>query len=230
MTAKTPVTRQLGFVALIAADGKVDKAWTLAVKSVSGLRDLLRAMPLIRDPNQRAALYPKVEPLLAGLPKELAPAASNGKSTLGRYVRIELPGKRRTLTLAEVEVLSDGRNIAPRGKATQKNTAYGGDAHRAIDGNTSGTFGAGGQTHTEENTANPWWQVDLGGEVPIDSIVVWNRTDDGLGKRLEGFTLKVLDTQSQGRLREEEAAGPDRQGAPTKSAAKRRSVSSAAPP
>ena len=30
-------------------------------------------MPLIRDPGQRASLYPKVEPLLAGLPKELAP-------------------------------------------------------------------------------------------------------------------------------------------------------------
>ena len=28
--AKLPVTRQLGFVALIAADGSVDKAWALA--------------------------------------------------------------------------------------------------------------------------------------------------------------------------------------------------------
>jgi len=191
--SKTPVTRQLGFVALVAADGNVDKAWTLAMKSVAGLRDLLRAMPLIRDPNQRAELYPKVEPLLAGLPKELASAQSNGKSTRGRYVRIELPGKRRTLTLAEVEVFSDGRNIAPRGKATQKNTSAGGDAHRAIDGNTNASYNAGGQTHTQENTANPWWQVDLGGEVPIDSIIVWNRTDGGLGKRLDGFTLRVLD-------------------------------------
>jgi putative heme-binding domain-containing protein len=191
--SKLPVTRQLGFVALIAADGSVDKAWALALKSVSGLRDLLRAMPLLRDPNQRAELYPKVEPLLAGLPKELAAASGQGKSTLGRYVRIELPGKRRTLTLAEVEVISDGRNLAPRGKATQKNTTHGGEARKAIDGNTSGSFGSGGQTHTEENTANPWWQVDLGSEIPIAAIVVWNRTDDGLGKRLDGFTLKVLD-------------------------------------
>src|SRR5262249_34840369 len=49
--AKLPVTRQLGFVALIAADGNADRAWTLAAKSVSGLRDLLRAMPLLRDPT-----------------------------------------------------------------------------------------------------------------------------------------------------------------------------------
>jgi putative heme-binding domain-containing protein len=190
--ANLPVTRQLGFVALIAADGNIEKAWTLAGKSVAGLRDLLRAMPLIRDPGAKAALYPKVEPLLAGLPKELA-GPRNGKSMLGRYVRIELPGRRKTLTLAEVEVFSDGHNVAPRGKASQKNTAYGGDARRAIDGNTSGNYGAGGQTHTAENTSNPWWQVDLGGEFAIDSIVVWNRTDDGLGNRLNGFTLKVLD-------------------------------------
>ncbi|MHB1422711.1 MAG: PVC-type heme-binding CxxCH protein [Gemmataceae bacterium] len=193
--ANLPVTRQLGFVALIAADGAVDKSWALAVTSATRLRDLVRAMPLLRDPDQKAALYPKIELLLQGLPKELAAATGDGKSVLGRYVRIELPGRRRTLTLAEVEVFSNGSNIAPRGKASQKNTAYDSDARKAIDGNTSGSFSAGGQTHTVENTANPWWQVDLGGEFPIDSIVVWNRTDDDLGKRLNGFTLRVLDKE-----------------------------------
>src|SRR5205807_559908 len=105
--AKQPVSRQLGFVALIAADGNVDKAWALGTESLRNLQDLLGAMPLLRDPTQRAALYPKVLPLLDGLPKQLA-AASGGKATIGRYVRIELPGRRRTLTLAEVEVSSDG--------------------------------------------------------------------------------------------------------------------------
>ncbi|HEY7157121.1 MAG TPA: PVC-type heme-binding CxxCH protein [Gemmataceae bacterium] len=191
--AKLPVTRQLGFVALFAADGSIDKAWALGTKSVTGLRDLLLAMPLVRDAGQKVALYPKVEPLLSGLPKELAAAVKDGKTVRGRYVRIELPGRRKTLTLAEVQVLSDGQNIATRGKAMQKNTVYGGDARKAIDGNTSGDYGAGGQTHSEEGTSNPWWEVDLGGEAPIDSVVVWNRTDGGLGKRLDGFTLKVLD-------------------------------------
>ncbi len=191
--ANLPVTRQLGFVALIAADGDVEKAWTLAAKSPATLRDLVQAMPLVRDPSQKAALYLKIEPLLAGLPKELTSSASDGKSMLGRYVRIELPGRRRTLTLAEVEVFSDGRNIALRGKASQKNTSNGGDAHRAIDGKTSGNYSDGGQTHTLEDTSNPWWQVDLGGEFPIDSLIVWNRTEGSLGKRLSGFTLKILD-------------------------------------
>ncbi len=46
-SAKQPVTRQLGFVALIAADGNVDGAWTLGVKSLGSLQDLVRAMPLL---------------------------------------------------------------------------------------------------------------------------------------------------------------------------------------
>jgi putative heme-binding domain-containing protein len=191
-SARQPVTRQLGFVALIAADDGIDKAWSLATRSVGGLSDLVSAMPLIRDPGQRAALYPKVEPLLDGLPKELG-IKDHGKTVMGRYVRIELPGKQRTLTLAEVEVFSDGRNVARSGKASQSSTAYGGDASRAIDGNTNGTYGNGGQTHTQEGTQDPWWEVDLGTELPIDRIVVWNRTDGNLGSRLQGFTLQVRD-------------------------------------
>ena len=158
-------------------------------------------MPLIRDPGQRAALYPKVEPLLHGLPKSIAGPKGNGKQVSGRYVRIELPGKQRTLTLAEVEVYSDGKNVARQGKASQKNTAHGGVASKAIDGNKSGSYGDDGQTHTEEDTENPWWEVDLGGElggeIPIDAIHIYNRTDGFLRTRLHGFTLKVLDGRRQ---------------------------------
>ncbi|HEY2146709.1 MAG TPA: HEAT repeat domain-containing protein, partial [Pirellulales bacterium] len=191
--AKQAVTRQLGFVALIAADGKVEPAWTLATKSLRGLQDLVSAMPLLRDPSQRAALYPKVRPLLDEFPKELAPERG-GSSTIGRYVRIELPGRARTLTLAEVEVFSNGRNVARQGKAQQSSTDFGGDAGHAIDGNTDGSYAAGGQTHTRENERNPWWEIDLGAELPIESIAVFNRTDDEFGRRLDGFTLKVLDS------------------------------------
>ena len=187
-----PVTRQLGYLALIAADGGVDRAWALASKSAGSLRDLVDAMPSIRDPGQRSALYPRVLPLLDGLPKSLGGGTKTSKGTEGRFVRIELRG-RRTLTLAEVEVYSDGRNIAPLGKATQKNTAYNGPAERAIDGNKNGSYGEGGQTHTQENTTNPWWEVDLGADYPIDSIVVWNRTDAELHTRLNRYTIKVLD-------------------------------------
>src|SRR2546425_649168 len=99
--------------------------------------------------------------ILCGCSRAVARLSSRG------CVRIELAG-RRTLTLAEVEVYSNGRNVARQGKASQKNTAYGADASRAIDGNTSGSYGHGGQTHTSENTLDPWWELDLGAEYPID--------------------------------------------------------------
>src|SRR5262249_49364325 len=68
-----------------------------------------------------------------------------------------------------------------------------GTANKAIDGNRSGAFNDGGQTHTREGTDNPWWEVDLGREVSIESIAIYNRTDGNLSTRLKGYTLKILD-------------------------------------
>ncbi|MBI3837203.1 MAG: HEAT repeat domain-containing protein [Planctomycetia bacterium] len=194
-SARQPILRQIGYVSLINVDKSADKAWKLANRSVASLHDFVDAMPLIADASVRASLYPRIEPLLAGLPNSLA-TPDKPKSAAGRYVRIELP-RNGTLTLAEVEVTSGGRNVARQGKASQKNTSSGGEAGHAIDGNTKGDYGAGGQTHTEENTPNPWWEVDLGAEMPIDSIAVFNRTEGYLGNRLKGFTLKVLDKDRQ---------------------------------
>jgi putative heme-binding domain-containing protein len=193
----TPTTRQMGYVALIAADGDVEKAWTTATKSVSALTDFVNAAPMVRDPAARGALYPKVKSLLTGLPPELAKLVANEKGTKGRFVRVELPGKQKTLTLAEVQVFSDGVNVALKGKASQSSTGAGGAAGRAIDGNTSGTYTDGSSTHTQEGTDDPWWEVDLGREFPIEQIVVWNRTDSALGNRLNNFTLRVLDDKKQ---------------------------------
>jgi putative heme-binding domain-containing protein len=190
-SAGRSITRQLGFLALIAADGGVDKVWALASKSVDSLANLVAAMPAIRDPGQRAALYPKVLPLLEGQPQPVDGSSKTSTGIAGRYVRIELKG-RRTLTLAEVEILSDGRNIARTGKAKQQSTDYGGVADRAIDGNKSGNYGNGGQTHTRENVRNPWWEVDLGDEFPIDAVAIWNRTEDDYYKRLDHYAIKIL--------------------------------------
>jgi putative heme-binding domain-containing protein len=188
-TAKQPIFRQIGYVSLVNVDGDAAQAWDLAISDAKRLQDFLAAMPLIPDASIRATLYDKVEPLLHGLPKELEGKTSKG--TEGRYVRVELPG-RGTLTLAEVEVYSGDQNVARRGRASQKNTAHGGTAERAIDGKTDGAYGSGTQTHSEENTGKPYWEVDLGELVPIDRIVIYNRTDDSLGDRLNGFTIKVL--------------------------------------
>jgi uncharacterized cupredoxin-like copper-binding protein len=91
--------------------------------------------------------------------------------------------------------MSGGKNIAPTGTAKQISTGAGGEASRAIDGNKSGVFGDGGQTHTAENINRPWWELDLKSEQPVESITVYNRTEsDGVYvKRLDGFTVTVLD-------------------------------------
>jgi len=190
--AALPIVRQIGFVALIVADGNVNEAWQLAQQSAPRMLDLISAMRLIPDPNVKVTLYPKVAPLLnetAALP----PSDGAHPPRFGRYVRITLPGA-RTLTLAEVEVYAGGKNVARGGTASQINTAAGGEASRGIDGNTSPNYGDHGQTHTNQNVQNPWWEVDLRREHPIESIVVFNR-GEGLESRLEGFTLRVLDAQ-----------------------------------
>jgi hypothetical protein len=77
-----------------------------------------------------------------------APAAALVTGKPARFVRIELPGDKRILTLAEVEVFSAGRNIAAGGKATQSSTNGDAAASAAIDGNKHPNWEKGGQTHT----------------------------------------------------------------------------------
>ncbi|MFN0021101.1 MAG: PVC-type heme-binding CxxCH protein [Pirellulaceae bacterium] len=205
-SARQPILRQIGFVSLINVDGNADKAWALAQTNAKALQDFVAATPLVSDPGLRASLYPRIELLLTGLPEKLA-TGKKGNGTSGRYVRVELVGN-QTLTLAEVEVYSDGASVARGKKATQKNTSHGGEAARGVDGNTNDSYGGGGQTHSEENTANPWWEVDLGEETPIDSIVIFNRNDGGLSQRLNNFTLKVLDSARSEVWKQEKLPAP----------------------
>ncbi len=111
-----------------------------------------------------------------------------------RYVRISLSGPKRVLTLAEVEVMSGGKNVAPEGKASQSSVGSGGVPERAIDGNKSPDFSAKGQTHTQEGLdAEPWWELDIGSLRPIASVQIWNR--EGFVERLKGFRLELLDAE-----------------------------------
>ena len=47
-TGRTTTTRQMGYVALVAADGDVEKAWAQAVKSAPALQDFVSAAPMVR--------------------------------------------------------------------------------------------------------------------------------------------------------------------------------------
>ncbi len=118
------------------------------------------------------------------------PAAAKGP--VARFVRIELPGKQKTLQLAEVEVFSGGKNVARAGVATQSGTYADAEASRAIDGNTAGEYEKGSVAHAAEGD-DRWWEVDLKTDHTIDRITLWNRTE--LPERLKGFRVVALDAQ-----------------------------------
>ena len=186
-------TRAATWASLALVDGSFDALWQTASSKPSSLADLLAGIPLVSDPDFRAKAYGLVRPVVSGESKLVTDASKKGGA---RYVRIELP-RRGTLTLAEVEVWSGGQNVARRGKASQSTTGNSGDAAHAIDGNNDGSFGSGSQTHSVENDRNPWWEVDLGSEQPVEAVSVWNRTEGDLGQRLNGFNLTLLDAARQ---------------------------------
>ena len=62
--SESPLGRQAGYSALVTADGSIDKVWSAVESESARLTDLLLSIPLIRDNNLRAGLYPKLRPLL----------------------------------------------------------------------------------------------------------------------------------------------------------------------
>lgn len=125
----------------------------------------------------------------------------------GQFVRIDLPGSGRPLSLAEVQVFADiaendplifgqGRNLARLGVASQTSTRtgapQGNKAILAIDGNTSGVFGNGSVTHSLDELS-PSWMVDLGESRAIDNIVLHERTDSCCVNRLADGVVRILD-------------------------------------
>ncbi len=103
-------------------------------------------------------------------------ATANG--TAGSYnVIATAAGLPVTFSLTNTQSTQSGGDLAQGQAATQSSTLPGTPpASAAVDGNTDGQFFDGSVTATNLD-ANPWWQVDLGSPVSINSIVVWNRTD-----------------------------------------------------
>jgi len=107
----------------------------------------------------------------------------------GRYVRITLAGVNKRLRLSEVEVYSNGENVALLQNTSQStnysevdrySSAVAVDSNRDID---SATF-----TGLEEN---PWWEVDLGADYEIDKIIVYSAV-----RSIEDFSITVSDSSS----------------------------------
>ncbi len=129
--------------------------------------------------------------VITNLTAELIPSGEAARPKAS-FVRIQLPGKSKILSLAEVQVFSGGANIASAGTAKQSTTGYSGAAKRAIDGNTDGNYENNSTTHTETEDS-PWWELALKEAVPVDRVVVFNRTDNSLQSRLKGAVVELLD-------------------------------------
>ncbi len=136
-----------------------------------------------------------------------APADDQTPAKKARYIRVSLPGKARLLHLAEVQVMSGGKNVAVGGKASQASTGFNGPAHLANDGNTNGDYAKGSVSHCAQQD-DPWWEVDLKQELPVDTVTVWNRTDGGTSARTANFVITALDASRKEVFRRQQAEAP----------------------
>ena len=59
-----PLTHQIGYAALLTADGSPEKTWASVATEPAKLAELLQGIPLLRDAALRTSLYSKVEPLV----------------------------------------------------------------------------------------------------------------------------------------------------------------------
>ena len=128
--------------------------------------------------------------VITELKAQLVPQEST--TPVARFVRVDLPGQQKMVSLAEVQVFSAGQNVATSGKATQSSTDFAGPPEYAIDGNTDGKYENKSVTHTAVSD-NPWWELDLTKDVAIDRIVIWNRAGENLYQRLANFRLSMMD-------------------------------------
>jgi hypothetical protein len=131
-------------------------------------------------------------------------------NTMGRFVRVELLGDLIGagffLSLAEVVVIGDGPRppvmSLARGDCVtaSQSSEFGGGlfpAPLAINGNFDDF------SHTGEGVNLPaTWEVNLGAELDIAEIVLWNRTSC-CGSRLRDITVSVLDLAGETRFASE---------------------------
>ena len=113
--------------------------------------------------------------------------------SVGRYFRVELTGKSKILSLAEVQVFDGPENVAVGREAKQSSVAFGGTAGLAVDGNTDGRYEEAKSTTHTDGVDEPWWEVDLGDDRPVDRVAVWNRAGALLEGRLADFKVTLLD-------------------------------------
>ncbi|MBI5832286.1 MAG: hypothetical protein HZB16_08265 [Armatimonadetes bacterium] len=122
----------------------------------------------------------------------LALGAAPEQPLTGRYVRLEADaGHTAELHLAELEAYVGGRNIAIRKPVSASSSMAPFLPERAVDGIVQYDWGRDASFWTTAVGGAQWWEVDLGQEVAIQKIVLYNRLDC-CQERLNGAVLRVL--------------------------------------
>ena len=161
----------------------------LTGKKLTGIR--LEALTDQSLPNKKGPGWARGNFVVSRVTAQIVrPASAPHK---GRFIRVELPGSKPFLHLAEVQVFGGGMNLALKGKATQSGDYADAVASRAIDGNTDGDYKKGSVAHSAGKGPIDWWEVDLQTDQLIERIVLWNRTDGSTAIRLKNYTVKLLD-------------------------------------
>jgi azurin len=190
--------RQGALLALLRLDGSPDAVWRLTSTSARLRTDLLRAAGTAPAGPATDALRTTMLAWWLDTAASGAPLAPPQPPVTGRYVRLVRPGRATVLSVAEVQVFSGGENVAMKGTATQSSTvaggATGGHAPRAIDGGLEATLPAGtdplkGTVQFTSAEQDPWWELDLGGDRPIETVALWA----GAAETRSGLHLSILD-------------------------------------
>ncbi|MBG84486.1 MAG: hypothetical protein CMJ40_08075 [Phycisphaerae bacterium] len=184
--------RQAAWACLAMDDLDFIDTWRIAEQSRDPRRSCSELLGSISLLQGRDELNPVVEKAWHTARLQLPLESHSIEEVQGRHVRISLPNS-GTITLAEVEVISDGLNIAIDKPCRQSSTVWGGDASLAVDGDANGIFSAGTSTHTREGGESPFWEVDLEGMHPIDGIRVSGRSERPFDQRLDGYRIEILD-------------------------------------
>ena len=193
------LTRQADGSILVSGERPATDTYTLSAKTdVQGITAFrLETIPDESLPGKGSGRSDNGNFVLSQFSVTAQDAEKTSSPGVGRFVRIDLPGQSKYLHLAEVQAFSGGENVALKGIATQSSVDFDGQPRLGIDGNTDGDYhGAKSTFHTRQED-NPWWEVDLGGDKPIERLVVWNRTDGGTANRLAGYRIQLLDGQRQ---------------------------------
>jgi len=109
---------------------------------------------------------------------------------------VESAASKDYLHFAEVEVYVAGKNVAV-GKPVKASSTMGRfTPEKAVDGIVEYTWGENASLWSSAGRGNQWWELDLGGELPIEKVVLYNRLDC-CQERLAGAALTVLGANRQ---------------------------------